>query len=330
MNIDWHIIRIILVSCLIVVLLGPILIPFLKKIKAGQSIREEGPQSHIKTKTGTPTMGGLMIILGVLIASLTSGNFTKEIGISMFIMIGFGLVGFIDDYIKVVLKRNLGLTASQKIIGQMLFALILAFYGAKYSIDGTKLIIPFTTTYIDLGIFYIPFTVFVILGIVNGVNLTDGLDGLNSGVTLIVMAAFALIASSFAHILPNAVDKRYYSIMIVACAVSGACLGFLAHNSHPAKIFMGDTGSLALGGAVAAVSVVSSLVLVVPIIGGVYLAEVLSDIIQVTYYKKTKKRIFKMAPLHHHFEMCGWKETKVVAVFWIASVILAFIGIYSI
>ncbi|QSX06149.1 phospho-N-acetylmuramoyl-pentapeptide-transferase [Sedimentibacter sp. zth1] len=325
MHIDFHILRIILVSFLVVVLLGPIVIPFLKKLKVGQSIREEGPKSHIATKSGTPTMGGIIIVLGIFIATLTSGNYTKEVGACLFAIIGFGLVGFWDDYIKVVLKRNLGFTALQKIIVQLVFALLLSFYGAKYSIDGTKLVIPFTSIYIDLGIFYIPFTTFVILGIVNGVNLTDGLDGLNSGVTLIVMAAFALIANSFSKL-----NSEYYGVVVVSSAVSGACLGFLRYNAHPAKIFMGDTGSLALGGAVAAVSVVTSLTLVVPIIGGVYLAEVLSDIIQVSHYKRTKKRIFKMAPLHHHFEMCGWKETKIVAVFWFATVILAFIGIYSI
>lgn len=325
MHVDWNIIRIILVSCLIVLLLGPIIIPFLKKLKVGQSIREDGPKSHIETKSGTPTMGGLIIIIGIIIATLTSGNFSREVIISLFFIIGFGLVGFLDDYIKVVLKRNLGLKAYQKIIGQLLFAVLLAIYGAKYSVDGTKLIIPFTSIYIDLGIFYIPFTVFAILGIVNGVNLTDGLDGLNSGVTLIVMAAFALIASSFSRY-----DSSYYGIVVVCSAVAGACLGFLRYNAHPARIFMGDTGSLALGGAVAAVAVSTSLTLVVPIIGGIYVAEVISDIIQVAYYKKTKKRFFKMAPLHHHFEMCGWKETKVVAVFWLVSVLLAFIGIYAI
>ncbi len=317
MQFDFNIIRIILVSCLIVILLGPIVIPFLKKLKVGQSIREEGPKSHIATKSGTPTMGGLLIILGIIIATLTSGNFSKEVAASLFFIVGFGLVGFFDDYIKVVLKRNLGLKAYQKIIGQLVFAVLLALYGAKYSIDGTKLVIPFTTIYIDLGFFYVPFTVFAILGIVNGVNLTDGLDGLNSGVTLIVMSAFALIANSFARY-----NSSYYGIVILCAAVAGACLGFLRYNAHPAKIFMGDTGSL--------VSVITSLTLVVPIIGGIYFAEVLSDIIQVGYYKKTKKRIFKMAPLHHHFEECGWKETKVVAVFWSVSVLLAFIGIYAI
>lgn len=190
---------------------------------------------------------------------------------------------------------------------------------------GTKLIIPFVNGFIDLGIFYVPFTVFVVLGIVNAVNLTDGLDGLNTGVTIIVMAAFSLIANS---LIPK--NSMYEGVSIISAAVAGSCLGFLKHNAHPAKVFMGDTGSLALGGAVAAVAVITNLILVIPFIGGIYFAEALSVIIQVAYFKRTGKRVFKMAPLHHHFEMCGWKETKVVGVFWIVTVILAFIGIYSI
>ncbi len=326
MNENFNIvIRVILVSSLIVILLGPLVIPFLKRLKIGQSIREEGPKSHIATKSGTPTMGGLLIILGTIIATITSGNFSKEVIVSILSMLSFGLVGFLDDYIKVVLKRNLGLKAYQKIIGQLIFAVLLAVYGAKHSVDGTKLIIPFTNIHLELGIFYIPFAVFAIVGIVNGVNLTDGLDGLNSGVTLIVMSAFALIANSFSMF-----DSSYNGIVIVSAATAGACLGFLRYNAHPAKIFMGDTGSLALGGMLAAVAINTSLIFVLPIIGGIYIAEILSVIIQVSYYKKTKKRVFKMAPIHHHFEMCGWKETKVVAVFWLATVILAFIGIYSV
>lgn len=325
MNENFNIvIRVILVSSLIVILLGPLVIPFLKRLKIGQSIREEGPKSHM-TKSGTPTMGGLLIVLGTIIATVTSGNFSKEVIVSIISMLAFGLVGFLDDYIKVVLKRNLGLKAYQKIIGQLIFAVLLAIYGAKHSVDGTKLIIPFTNIHLDLGILYIPFTVFAIVGIVNGVNLTDGLDGLNSGVTIIVMAAFALIANSLSMF-----DSSYNGIVIVSSATAGACLGFLRYNAHPAKIIMGDTGSLALGGMLAAIAVNTSLTFVLPIIGGIYIAEILSVIIQVSYYKKTKKRVFKMAPIHHHFEMCGWKETKVVAVFWLATVILAFIGIYSV
>lgn len=319
-----QVIRVITVSFLIVLFLGPVVIPLLRRLKVGQSIREEGPKSHF-SKSGTPTMGGVLIILGIVISISTSGYYTKEILAVSFFIIGFGVIGFIDDYIKVVLKRNLGLKAMQKIIGQLIFALLLALYGSRYSIYGTKLIIPFVNAYIDLGVLYLPFTVFVVLGIVNAVNLTDGLDGLNTGVTLIVMATFSLIANSL-----KSTNEAYQGLAIISAAVSGSCLGFLKHNAHPAKVFMGDTGSLALGGAVAAVAVLTNLILVIPIIGGIYFAEAVSVIMQVFYFKRTGKRIFKMAPLHHHFEMCGWKETKVVGVFWIVTVILAFIGIYSI
>lgn len=319
-----QIIRVIAVSFLITLFLGPVVIPLLKRLKVGQSIREEGPKSHY-SKSGTPTMGGVLIILGILISIGTSGIYTREIAAVLFFIIGFGVIGLIDDYIKVVLKRNLGLRAYQKILGQLFFAILLAFYGAKFSAHGTKLIIPFMNAFIDLGILYIPFAVFIILGVVNAVNLTDGLDGLCTGVTIIVMAAFSLIANSF-------ISKNimFEGISIISAAVAGSCLGFLKHNAHPAKVFMGDTGSLALGGAVASVAVLTNLILVIPLIGGIYFAEALSVIIQVLYFKRTGKRIFRMAPLHHHFEMCGWKETKVVGVFWIITVILAFLGIYSI
>lgn len=318
------VIRVITVSFLIVLFLGPVVIPLLKRLKVGQSIREEGPKSHL-SKSGTPTMGGVLIILGIIISIATSGYYSKEIIAVVFFIVGFGLIGFIDDYIKVVLKRNLGLRAYQKIIGQLFFAVLLAVYGSKFSVNKTILAIPFLNAYIDLGVMYIPFTIFVVLGIVNAVNLTDGLDGLNTGVTLIVMATFSLIANTLIS-----TNQAYQGIAIISASVSGSCLGFLKHNAHPAKVFMGDTGSLALGGAVAAVAVMTNLILVIPIIGGIYFAEALSVIIQVAYYKRTRKRIFKMAPLHHHFEMCGWKETKVVGVFWFVTVILAFIGIYSI
>lgn len=319
-----QIIRVIIVSFLIALFLGPVVIPILRRLKVGQSIREEGPKSHFG-KTGTPTMGGIIIISAILVAVLTSRLFKAEVWAVIFFMIGFGAIGFIDDYIKVVLKRNLGLRAYQKIIGQLIFSVLLAWYGSKYSAMGTTLIIPYVNVRIDLGVLYIPFITFFTVGMVNAVNLTDGLDGLNTGVTLIVMSAFSLIANSLID-----ENKIYEGISLVSAAVSGACLGFLKHNANPAKVFMGDTGSLALGGAVAAVAVLSNTVLFIPIIGGIYFAEALSVIIQVLHYKRTKRRVFKMAPIHHHFEMCGWKETKVVGVFWVVTVVLAFIGIYSI
>ena len=324
MQFNGQIIRVIIVSFLIALFLGPVVIPILRRLKVGQSIREEGPKSHYK-KSGTPTMGGVIIVFSVIISVFTSGYYTGEVWAALFFMVGFGLIGFVDDYIKVVQKRNLGLKAYQKILAQFIFALLLAVYGSKYSAYGTKLIIPFANAYIDLGVLYIPFVLFVVLGTVNAVNLTDGLDGLSTGVTLIVMAAFSLITNSMKEINPV-----FEGVSIISAAVAGACLGFLKHNANPAKVFMGDTGSLALGGAVSAVAVISDTVLLIPIIGGIYFAEALSVIIQVLHYKRTKRRIFKMAPLHHHFEMSGWKETKVVSVFWIITVILAFIGIYSV
>jgi len=319
-----QIIRVIIVSFLIALFLGPVVIPVLKRLKVGQSIREDGPKSHL-VKSGTPTMGGIIIILAILISILTSGFFKAEIWAVIFFILGFGLIGFIDDYIKVVMRQNEGLKPMQKIIGQLIFSVILAWYGSKYSAMGTTLMIPFVNIHIDLGVLYIPFITFFAVGMVNAVNLTDGLDGLNTGVTMIVTAAFSLIANSLKD-----ANQIYEGISLISAAVSGACLGFLRHNANPAKVFMGDTGSLALGGAVAAVAVISNTVLFIPIIGGIYFAEALSVMIQVLHYKRTKRRVFKMAPLHHHYEMSGWKETKVVAVFWIASLILAFIGIYSI
>lgn len=319
-----QIIRVIIVSFLIALFLGPVVIPVLKRLKVGQSIREDGPKSHL-VKSGTPTMGGIIIILAILISILTSGFFKAEIWAVIFFILGFGLIGFIDDYIKVVMRQNEGLKPMQKIIGQLIFSVLLALYGSKYSAMGTTLMIPFVNIHIDLGVLYIPFITFFAVGMVNAVNLTDGLDGLNTGVTMIVTAAFSLIANSLKD-----ANQIYEGISLLSAAVSGACLGFLRHNANPAKVFMGDTGSMALGGAVAAVAVISNTVLFIPIIGGIYFAEALSVMIQVLHYKRTKRRVFKMAPLHHHYEMSGWKETKVVAVFWIASLILAFIGIYSI
>jgi phospho-N-acetylmuramoyl-pentapeptide-transferase len=232
----------------------------------------------------------------------------------------FGLIGFIDDFIIVVMKRNLGLRAHQKLIGQILFAVILAVYQWNTSTLGTKVIIPFMDKgYLDLGIFYIPFIVFVVVGTVNSVNLTDGLDGLASGVTLIVLSFFGFIAFKWAM----------GSISIFSIALAGACLGFLVHNAYPAKIFMGDTGSMALGGAVAAIAVILNLPLVLPIVGGIYFLETLSVIIQVLWFKLTGKRVFLMSPLHHHFEHKGWKETTVVIVFYIVTVIFCLIGVVS-
>ena len=306
--------RTIIIAFFITLILGPIVIPLLRKFNIGQSIREEGPQSHL-SKTGTPTMGGIIIFTALIITVLTSNIMTKDTYILILATFGFGLIGFIDDYIKVVMKRNLGLRAYQKLIGQILLAIILAVYQSNTSVLGTKVIIPFLNNqYLDLGILYIPFIVFVVVGTVNSVNLTDGLDGLASGVTLIVLSFFGLVALYWGM----------GSISIFSTALTGACLGFLVHNAYPAKIFMGDTGSMALGGAVAAIAILLNLPLVLPIVG-----ETLSVIIQVIWFKLTGKRVFLMSPLHHHFEHKGWKETTVVVVFYLATVVFCLIGVLS-
>ena len=313
------IVRTIIIAFFITLILGPIVIPLLRKFKIGQSIREEGPQSHL-SKTGTPTMGGIIIFIALIITVFTSGIITKDMYVLVLATFGFGLIGFIDDYIKVVMKRNLGLKAYQKLIGQIILAIILAVYQSNTSVLGTKVIIPFLNNqYLDLGILYIPFIAFVVVGTVNSVNLTDGLDGLASGVTLIILSFFGLVALYWGM----------GSISIFSTALTGACLGFLIHNAYPAKIFMGDTGSMALGGAVAAIAILLNLPLVLPIVGGIYFIETLSVIIQVLSFKLTGKRVFLMSPLHHHFEHKGWKETTVVTVFYFVTVVLCLIGVIS-
>lgn len=313
------IIRTISISFLITLILGPIIIPLLKRLKIGQSVREEGPQSHLK-KSGTPTMGGIIIFVALVITVMTSGMINKDTYVLVIATFGFGMIGFIDDYLIVVRRNNDGLSAKQKLIGQIIFAILLAVYQATTSEYGTQLIVPFLKNqYLDLGILYIPFIVFVVVGTVNSVNLTDGLDGLASGVTLIVLSFFGLVA----------LNRGMNNISIFATALAGACLGFLIHNAHPAKVFMGDTGSMALGGAVSAIAVLLNMPLILPIVGGIYFIEALSVIIQVASFKLTGKRVFLMSPLHHHYEQKGWKETKVVAVFWTVTVILCLVGIYS-
>lgn len=315
----FHIIRTIIIAFIISLLLGPIIIPMLKKLKVGQSIREDGPQSHL-SKSGTPTMGGIIIFAALLIAVTTSGIFTNDMLILIMATLGFGLIGFIDDYIKVVMHRNLGLRAYQKLLAQVILAVILALYQSNTSIVDTKVIFPFISNqHLDLGPLYIPFIVFVVVGTVNAVNLTDGLDGLATGVSIIVLSFFSIVALSWGM----------GSISVFSSALTGACLGFLIHNAHPAKVFMGDTGSLALGGAISAIAILMNLSLIIPIVGGIFFAEALSVIIQVLSFKLTGKRVFLMAPLHHHFEQKGWKETKVVRVFWFITVVLCIIGIIS-
>lgn len=313
----------ILFSFLAVLFAGPIFIPFLKRLKFGQSIREEGPKSHQK-KTGTPTMGGLMIISGVIIGSIiinwvfTGHIFSAELGILLFVFVGFGVLGFIDDYIKVVLKRNLGLTSKQKLLGQILVSVIFYLLLLSTGID-TVLQIPATTLSLNLGFLYPVLVVVILVGASNAVNLTDGLDGLVSGLGVISFAAFGLLAGLFTH---------GFAPMVISFSVVGALLGFLIFNAHPASIFMGDTGSLALGGLLGAIAVVLKLEILLVLIGGVFVIETLSVMIQVISFKTRGKRVFLMSPIHHHFELKGWSEWRVVITFWAVGFVLAWIGIF--
>lgn len=311
------------IAFLITVLASPIFIPFLEKLKFGQSIRKEGPKSHIK-KTGTPTMGGIVIILSVVITALfmisrVIGNpFTVETGLILLVFIGYGLLGFIDDFIKVVLKRNLGLTSKQKLLGQ--FGIAAIFYLVLRTQDiSTALAIPGTSFQLELGLLYPILIVLMIVGASNAVNLTDGLDGLVSGNAVIAFGAFGILAWSVAPQL---------EVAIFSIAIVGALLGFLMFNAHPAKVFMGDTGSLALGGALAAIAIILQLEILLIIIGGVFVIETLSVMIQVVSFKLRGKRIFLMSPLHHHFELKGWSEWRVVMTFWLTGFALAILGLY--
>ena len=303
----------VIISFLISVVFCPILIPFLRKLKFGQTEREEGPQSHLK-KNGTPTMGGLVILASILLTSLIYiGKFTEILPV-LFMTLGFGLIGFLDDYIKVILKRNLGLTASQKFGLQFLVALAYVSWAVFGKNIDTVVRIPFTEASWNLGWFFIPFAVIVILATVNSVNLTDGLDGLATSVTLAV-AVFFLLVSTVGRLFNPAVA-------LFSSAMIGGLFGFLLYNKYPAKVFMGDTGSLALGGAVCGMAILLEEPLALLIVGFVYVMESLSVIMQVTSYQLTGKRIFKMSPIHHHFEMCGMSERKIVAMFTAVTVVL--------
>ncbi len=307
-----------LTSLIVCAALGPVLIPVLHKLKFGQSIRDVGPASHMK-KDGTPTMGGIMMLCGLFVAMMVWNRFTPLIVIAFVLTFGHALIGFLDDYIKVVMKRNLGLTVKQKLILQIALALAYIYFIQQHAgPDGTALWIPGTSVYIQAGWAYYVLVLFLLVGTTNSVNLTDGLDGLVSSVSIPVMLVYTLIAWQ--------TGERDLSLF--AAAVLGSGLGFLVWNRYPAKVFMGDTGSLALGGAVAALALLTRTELLLGFIGGVYVCEALSVIIQVTYFKHTGgKRVFLMTPIHHHFELCGWKETKVVTVFTLASVVFCLAGI---
>ena len=308
----------VIIAFAISALLGPVVIPFLRKLKVGQTERKE-LESHLK-KNGTPTMGGIMILASIIITSLFYVKDYPKIIPILFMTVGFGVIGFLDDYLKVVLRRSDGLLAWQKMILQIIVTGVFAVYMVKYSGVALTMLIPFSGgKYLDLGWLAIPVLFFAVVGTVNGTNFTDGLDGLASSVTIMVATFFSVVAIG-----TNA------GIAPITCAVVGALLGFLLFNVYPASVFMGDTGSLALGGFVVSTAYMMQMPLFILIVGLIYLVEVLSVIIQVTYFKKTGgKRIFRMAPIHHHFELGGWSETRVVAVFSITTAILCLIAVLA-
>lgn len=312
MNVLWALI----IAFALTAVMGPFVIPYLHKLKVGQTVRDDGPESHLK-KNGTPTMGGIMIIAGMLLTSLLYVRDYPDVIPVLMMTVGFGLVGFIDDYVKVVLKRAMGLRAWEKLSLQFVITAIFAYYMVKVAGVSMELIIPFTGgDTVDIGWVSIPLLFLAVLGTVNGSNFTDGLDGLASSVTAVIAAFFGLIA-----ILEGS------GVAPVALALIGALMAFLLYNVHPASVFMGDTGSLALGGFVVAAAYMLKMPIFILIVAFIYFVEVLSVMIQIGYFKISGgKRVFKMAPIHHHFELCGWSETKVVAVFTIITVLLSVIG----
>ncbi|WP_054740586.1 phospho-N-acetylmuramoyl-pentapeptide-transferase [Cellulosilyticum ruminicola] len=308
----------VLIAFFLSILLSPFVIPMLQRLKFGQNVRDDGPNSHLK-KAGTPTMGGVIILASMVITSLFFMKGNREVHLILLVTVGFGIIGFLDDYIKVVKKRSLGLTAMQKIVGQLVVTIIFAYLLKSYLGLNTEIIVPFTGGEAwDMGILYWPFLVFAVLAVVNAVNLTDGLDGLASSITVLVATYFAAIALGVGS-----------GAFPIAAAAVGSLLGFLLFNTYPAKVFMGDTGSLALGGFVIATAFVMKMPLFILIVGLIYVIENVSVILQVFYFKKTKKRLFRMAPIHHHFELGGWPETKVVAVFSIVTAIMCLIGLIA-
>ena len=309
-----------LIAFAITLIIGPIIIPILQKMKFGQIIRNDGPESHL-SKQGTPTMGGIMIIISVVAASLIFiKNYNLDILMAIIAFVGYGLIGFIDDTLIIKKKQSLGLRAWQKLFLQIALSAIVGIYAYFYI--GTEILIPFTDIQWDLGIWIVPLSMFVMVGMSNSVNLTDGLDGLASGVSLIFFGTFAVIFATGLVSVNN-------ELVIISAALAGGLLGFIFFNRYPARIFMGDTGSLALGGMVGYMVIVSKTMLWLPIMGIMFVLSSVSVIIQVIYFKSTGKRVFKMAPLHHHFEQLGYHETTIVSVYMIISLIFCFIGLMA-
>jgi len=321
MVVQWLLVKLLFstfLSFLICIIIGPVIIPILRVLKFGQSVRTDGPETHLK-KSGTPTMGGIIFILSIVITGILFAPKRSDTFIILLSLVGFGFIGFLDDFIKIILKRSLGLRATYKIILQFILATIIAIYALNSMAIGTKIYIPFIKEFMDLGVFYIPFIIFVIIGTVNTVNLTDGLDGLATSVSLVVGVFFVIVSIFF----------KDPVLLVFSSAMVGGCLGFLKFNRYPAQVFMGDTGSFALGGIIVIMSIITRLPLILPIVGGIFVVEGLSVILQVASFRLTGKRIFKMSPLHHHFELLGWHETKVVKVFTLVAIVLGIIALLS-
>ena len=314
MNMDYAVaFGLALVSTLV---FGKIGIPLLQRLKAQQSIREDGPQAHL-AKAGTPTMGGLFMMLALVVAVCIVPPYSVTLWMLLFLTLGHGALGFSDDFIKAVKRRNLGLTAKQKLLGQAVLAIIFCYISIAYAALPTTLWIPLVDITVDLGYAYYVLAFIIILGTTNAVNLTDGLDGLATGISAIAGAAFAVVG-----LLVGSLSVTFFGII-----VSAVCLGFLYFNANPAKVFMGDTGSLALGGAFAGMAIATKTELLLIVIGFVFVVEALSVILQVASFKTRGVRIFRMSPIHHHFELGGWSERKVVYVFWAVSLVMALLGI---
>jgi len=324
MHADWiMILKSFGISLIVTVVLGPVIIPLLRRLKLGQNIRSDGPSSHLQ-KSGTPTMGGIMFLAGIVTAGLWLANRSTGGMLVLGVTLAFGLIGFLDDFIKVYFKRPLGLRAREKLLGQVLFSALFVVLAISVLGRGTDVVAPYSGIFIPGGFSWeagaLGFSLFaglVIVGTANSVNLTDGLDGLAAGVTALVAAAYVFIALGL--------DKTGAAVLMAA--VAGGCLGFLFYNRRPARVFMGDTGSLALGAALGATAVVTRSELFLLIMGGIFVLETMSVVLQVASFQLLGRRLFRMSPLHHHFELCNWSEKKVVFAFWAATVVFVLLGL---
>ena len=319
----YHILLAFVVTFIITVVLGKIAIPMLRSLHAQQSIREEGPESH-QAKAGTPTMGGAFMMIALVLGVVIFAPWNVGTGMLLFLTLGHCLLGFFDDFVKAVKKRNLGLTAKQKLLGQFILAAVFCYCITEIMVVPTTLWIPVADVQLQLGWGYYVLAFLIIVGATNAVNLTDGLDGLASGTSAVAAIAFSVIGLMAAS-MTNSIGAE--SVAYFGAIVAAVCLGFLVYNVNPAKVFMGDTGSLALGGAFAAMSILTKTELLLVVIGGVFVMEALSVIIQVISFKTRGVRVFKMSPIHHHFELSGWAEQTVVNRFWFAGAVLAVIGV---